>query len=99
MHNAIETNGLVFTPYLVDERAPYADAFIRGSFIGSDSSHKRADFIRSILEELSLVSKILCRFINIISITLTPLFLSAVGLKALFGCKFRRIFLTKRWSA
>lgn len=50
MHNAIETNGLVFTPYLVDERAPYADAFIRGSFIGSDSSHKRADFIRSIIE-------------------------------------------------
>lgn len=50
MHNAIETNGLVFTPYLVDERAPYADAFIRGSFIGSDSSHKRANFIRSILE-------------------------------------------------
>ena len=41
MHNAIETNGLVFTPYLVGERAPYADAFIRGSFIGSDSSHKR----------------------------------------------------------
>ena len=26
MHNAIETNGSVFTPYLVDERAPYADA-------------------------------------------------------------------------
>ena len=50
MHNAIETNGLVFTPYLVGERAPYADAFIRGSFIGLDSSHKRADFIRSILE-------------------------------------------------
>lgn len=46
----VGANGLVFTPYLVGERAPYADAFIRGSFIGLDSSHKRADFIRSILE-------------------------------------------------
>ena len=37
----IGSNGLLFTPYLVGERTPHADANIRGSFIGLDSSHKK----------------------------------------------------------
>ncbi|MBA1394250.1 xylulokinase, partial [Lactobacillus sp. XV13L] len=37
-------------PYLVGERAPYADAQIRGSFIGLDRSQTRTDFVRAVLE-------------------------------------------------
>jgi len=49
----IGANGLLFTPYLAGERTPYADANIRGSFIGMDASHKRKDFVRSVLEGIT----------------------------------------------
>lgn len=48
--STVGANGLVFTPYIVGERTPYADANIRGSFIGVDGTHKRNDFVRSVLE-------------------------------------------------
>ncbi|MDN3428344.1 xylulokinase [Microbacterium sp. APC 3898] len=47
------SNGLVFTPYLVGERTPHADAVIRGSFIGMDGSHRRKDFARAVLEGIT----------------------------------------------
>ncbi|MCH4009226.1 xylulokinase [Companilactobacillus sp.] len=46
----VGSNGLLYTPYIVGERAPYADADIRGSFLGIDGIHKRPDFVRSVLE-------------------------------------------------
>ena len=47
------SNGLLFTPYLVGERTPHADAVIRGSFIGMDGSHRRKDFARAVLEGIT----------------------------------------------
>ncbi|MEK3973413.1 MULTISPECIES: xylulokinase [unclassified Psychrobacillus] len=49
----VGSNGLVFTPYLVGERTPYADAAVRASFIGMDSSHQRKNFTRAILEGIT----------------------------------------------
>ncbi|AOV08711.1 xylulokinase [Sporosarcina ureilytica] len=49
----IGSNGLLFTPYLVGERTPHADALIRASFIGMDSSHVRSDFVRAVLEGIT----------------------------------------------
>ncbi|RXJ02083.1 xylulokinase [Anaerobacillus alkaliphilus] len=49
----IGANGLLFTPYLVGERTPYADATIRASFIGMDGSHERIDFARSVIEGIT----------------------------------------------
>jgi xylulokinase len=47
------SNGLLFTPYLVGERTPHADAAIRASFIGIDSSHERRHFARAVLEGIT----------------------------------------------
>ena len=47
------SNGLLFTPYVVGERTPHADAAIRASFIGMDSSHRRKDFARAVLEGIT----------------------------------------------
>lgn len=47
------SNGLMFTPYVVGERTPHADAAIRGSFIGMDGSHRRKDFARAVLEGIT----------------------------------------------
>jgi xylulokinase len=49
----VGANGLLFTPYIVGERTPYADAVIRGSFIGMDASHKRIDFARAVIEGIT----------------------------------------------
>lgn len=49
----VGSNGLLFTPYLVGERTPHADALVRGSFIGMDSSHQRKDFVRAVLEGIT----------------------------------------------
>lgn len=49
----VGSNGLLFTPYLVGERTPHADATIRASFIGMDSSHENKDFTRAVLEGIT----------------------------------------------
>ncbi|KAA0550197.1 xylulokinase [Bacillus sp. BGMRC 2118] len=49
----IGANGLLFTPYLVGERTPYADSNIRGSFIGIDATHQRIDFARAVIEGIT----------------------------------------------
>lgn len=49
----VGSNGLLFTPYLVGERTPHADATIRASFIGMDSTHQRKDFVRAVLEGIT----------------------------------------------
>ncbi|WP_186578145.1 xylulokinase [Aquibacillus kalidii] len=49
----VGSNGLLFTPYLVGERTPHADSSIRASFIGMDSSHKRRDFARAVIEGIT----------------------------------------------
>lgn len=46
-------NGLLFTPYLLGERTPHADADIRGSFIGIDRSHRKMDFARAVVEGIT----------------------------------------------
>lgn len=47
------SRGLLFTPYLVGERTPHADADIRASFIGMDGSHTRAHFARAVMEGIT----------------------------------------------
>ncbi len=49
----VGANGLLFTPYIVGERTPHADAMIRGSFIGVDSSHERKHFVRAVIEGIT----------------------------------------------
>lgn len=49
----VGAKGLLYTPYLVGERTPHADAVIRGSFIGMDASHSRLDFARAVMEGIT----------------------------------------------
>ncbi|UFJ40283.1 xylulokinase [Brevibacillus humidisoli] len=49
----IGSNGLLYTPYLVGERTPHADAVIRGSFIGLDAAHRKIDFVRAVIEGIT----------------------------------------------
>ncbi len=49
----IGSHGLLFTPYIAGERTPHADAVIRASFIGMDSSHTKNDFVRAVIEGIT----------------------------------------------
>ncbi|QHA93667.1 xylulokinase [Bacillus sp. N1-1] len=51
------SNGLLFSPYLVGERTPHADASIRASFIGVDGSHTRKHFVRALIEGVTFSLK------------------------------------------
>lgn len=53
----VGANGLLFTPYLMGERTPYADSEIRGSFIGVSGDQTRGDFARSVMEGITFSFK------------------------------------------
>lgn len=50
-------HGLLYAPYLVGERTPYADANIRGSFVGVDARQQPADFVRAVMEGVTFSFK------------------------------------------
>ena len=47
------SDGLLFAPYIVGERTPYADSRVRGSFTRIDTTHTRAHFARAVLEGIT----------------------------------------------
>lgn len=49
--------GVLFTPYLLGERTPHADAQIRASFIGLDGAHTNAHLVRAVIEGITFSLK------------------------------------------
>lgn len=43
-------DGVTWAPYLMGERTPHADPFVRGALIGLAASHARAHVVRAIME-------------------------------------------------
>ncbi|MCF2488251.1 gluconokinase [Dyadobacter sp. CY347] len=48
------SNGLLFYPYLLGERAPLWSSTVRGGFTGLDIQHTRAHFARAVMEGILL---------------------------------------------
>jgi xylulokinase len=53
----VGSDNLLFTPYLVGERTPYADSQIRGSFIGVSINHTILNFTRAVVEGITFSLK------------------------------------------
>ncbi len=47
---AKDARGLLFAPYLVGERTPYADTEVRGMFAGCSPDHNASHFVRAVME-------------------------------------------------
>jgi xylulokinase len=47
------SDGLLFHPYLMGERTPYMDPFLRGDYLGITIRHTRAHFVRALYEGIS----------------------------------------------
>ena len=54
------SNGLLFYPYLLGERAPLWNNNIRGMFIGASIASDQGDFLRAVYEGTSYIQKELC---------------------------------------
>jgi xylulokinase len=65
----VGSNGIIFLPYLLGERAPRWNPQARGSFIGLQSENQLGDLLRSVLEgvtmNLSIILDILRKQVNI----------------------------------
>lgn len=53
-NSPIGSNGIIFLPYLLGERAPRWDPDARGAFIGLKPENTRGDLLRSVLEGVTL---------------------------------------------
>ncbi len=49
----VGADGLFFHPYLLGERSPYFDPYLRASFVGATMSHQKAHFFRAVLEGIA----------------------------------------------
>lgn len=45
--------GLFFHPYLLGERSPYFDPYLRASFVGATMGHRKEHFYRAVLEGIT----------------------------------------------
>ena len=50
-------DGLLWAPYLMGERTPYLDPYVRGALIGLTASHTRGHIVRAILEGVAFSLK------------------------------------------
>lgn len=67
------SNGIIFLPYLLGERAPRWDVSAKGAFLGLKSENTRGDLLRSVLEgvtmNLDIILNILRQQVKIDEIT------------------------------
>ncbi|NGM62476.1 xylulokinase [Sphingobacterium sp. SGG-5] len=54
---AVGSDGLLFHPYLMGERAPYWDPNLRASFIGASMAHGKGHFMRAVMEGVAFSLK------------------------------------------
>jgi len=51
------SDGLIYHPYLLGERAPYWDPYLRSSFVGATMMHDKAHFLKSLMEGVAFSLK------------------------------------------
>jgi xylulokinase len=76
------SDGLIFHPYLLGERAPYWDSYLRASFIGASMSHKKGHFIKSVMEGVAFSLKDCFRLIEKMNIEVTEFIIIGGGSKS-----------------
>lgn len=57
--STLGAGGLLFMPYLIGERLPISDVYVRGMFFGMERFHTRKDIIRSIFEANAFQAKLI----------------------------------------
>jgi sugar (pentulose or hexulose) kinase len=85
----VGARGLTFIPYLIGERVPIWDSDVRGVFFGIERYHRRADFIRSILESTGYTTLGLIKAIEGSGIAVNSIRMSGGMAKLPYVCRLR----------
>jgi xylulokinase len=78
-HVPVGSEGLFFLPYLNGERCPHNDPDVRGAFIGLHLRHRKAHFIRSVLEGVAFGLRDLSEVITELGMVSERIFASGGG--------------------
>jgi xylulokinase len=78
------SQGLYWLPYLMGERTPHLDAFVRGGWIGLTAKHTRADLIRAVLEGVSYSQKDCLEIIEQMGVPVNSVRASGGGARSAF---------------
>ncbi len=76
------SEGLIFLPYLIGERHPYADPYARGVFLGLSLRHKKSHLIRSVLEGVAYGLKDCLEVIKDLGVPVKEIVASGGGAKS-----------------
>lgn len=75
-------DGLMFHPYLNGELTPYGNPKLKASFIGISGTHKRAHFIRAVMEGVAMSMLDCKKYLEAKGITMTSAFIIGGGAKS-----------------
>lgn len=78
----VGSDGLIFHPYLLGERAPYWDPHLRASFIGASMSHQKGHFIKALMEGVAYSLKDCFRLIENMNLEVTEFIIIGGGAKS-----------------
>jgi xylulokinase len=76
------SEGLIFHPYLLGERAPYWDPYLRASFIGASMAHKKGHFLRALMEGVAFSLKDCFRLIESMNLEVSEFIIIGGGAKS-----------------
>ncbi|GAX91689.1 xylulokinase [Effusibacillus lacus] len=76
------SNGLLFLPYLLGERTPYADPDARGAFIGMTLRHDKAAMTRAVLEGVAFALRDSLEIMKQLQIPLSEIRVTGGGAKS-----------------
>lgn len=74
--------GLIFHPYLMGERSPYWDPYLRGDFVGVSARHKMNHFARAILEGVAFSIRDCLQVVESLGQSISSLYLIGGGAKS-----------------
>lgn len=78
----VGSEGLIFHPYLLGERAPYWDSYLRASFIGASMSHTKGHFLKSLMEGVAFSLKDCFKLIEKMEIEVSEFIIIGGGSKS-----------------
>ncbi len=76
------SEGLLFHPYLLGERAPYWDPYLRADFIGASMSHGKGHFLRAVMEGVAFSLKDCFRVIESMNLEVSEFIIIGGGAKS-----------------
>jgi len=76
------SEGLLFQPYLLGERAPYWDPFLRAGFMGATMAHGKNHFLRSIMEGVAFSLKDCFRVYNTLNVEINEFIIIGGGARS-----------------